>query len=719
MLTTIALRRLKLLLTTDEGVDVQRKLIFLAQLAEMGYQVENPEDYNDSILHVFDPVISTLKAMRGGQVEYVPLFTGFPDKVPDEKAYFVDRMIGFLVNNCLDNPAGTRLESGVVVPEWLLDLKQFGADPITQMQDPKLLEAARANQARRKQDTHVEWVRLRFARVDEVERRTLDYLRANLYAKSSIQEVLRPDLEKLLGHFSPQQIDPSQVVFRETRTYLTKYYWERGDYAAVSRLADTPTDFLRLFAALTGGDISLAEKTKYPKLNRIQRRVVLAGLERAANLEEDLRRYRGLWLAAGRGLHPGAQAKQFPRTAAAFQVLRNETIRTFNSHVEMGFQRGNSLQILDKLAERPTLLARRLQQLLKANPGQEEAIFSRLSQVAGQVPLKILIQLESYFRQQWRSPYRTIFNKKGKMRIMPRPYILNGDTLERAADVTLAAARAQLSARPSWSDKKVWIDPHLKNYTLPLALRKTSEGMMVFGRGTRIPLDPGKVLRLFVYWKQDQRSTDLDLSLIQFDREMQYSGHVSYTRLATDGIVHSGDLQDAPNGAAEFVDAELSALRKIESCRYLAPQIYRYCGEYFALMDCHAGWMIRDKIDSKYSSFDLKTVQNKFDLTGTSGFAMPILVDLERNEIIITDLYLPGLQTHNRVEACVTDISKASAAMVSLGEMLPNFYDLAELHQQCRGGQRTQNLEEADLSFGLSGTTYAVDRFEKVLAELL
>jgi hypothetical protein len=124
-------------------------------------------------------------------------------------------------------------------------------------------------------------------------------------------------------------------------------------------------------------------------------------------------------------------------------------------------------------------------------------------------------------------------------------------------------------------------------------------------------------------------------------------------------------------------------------------------------------------VDASYASFDLKTVQNKFDLSGTSGVALPILVDLERSEIIILDLYLPGLQSHNRVEACVTDISKACAAMVDLGEMLPNFYDLAELHQQCRGAQRVEQQHQADLTFGLSGTTYAVDRFEKVLAELL
>ncbi|MBX3167079.1 MAG: hypothetical protein KF760_06695 [Candidatus Eremiobacteraeota bacterium] len=718
MLSAIALRRLRLLSTAPSGVDLQSKLTFLAQLAGMGYRVENPEAYNDSVLYDFAQTVEVLKEMRGGKVDYTPLFSGFPDKVPEDRAYFIDRLIGFLVRDCLTYPQGTRLENGLVVPDWLFDLKEFGADPIAQMQDPKLRAAAKEQQAGRKQDTHVEWVSLRLADFAELEERALDYLRGNLYAKSSIQEMLRPDLEWLLGHFSAEQVDPAQVVFRETRTYLSKYYWERADYVMVARLCDTPTDFLRLFAALTGGDISLAEKTSYPKLKRAQRRVVLAGLERAANLEEDLRRYRGLWLAVGRGLHPGAEARDFPRAAAAFQILRNGTIRSFNSHIEMAFQSGASMQVLEKLAERPTLLARRLQQLLKANPGREEAIFSQFSRVAGQVPLKILLQLESYFRNQWRSDYRTILNKKGKLRVVRRPYILHGGVLERVADLLAGQARAQVAARPSWSGKTCWIDAALSKYTVPFQLRKASEGMLVLGRGTRLPLDTGKVLRLFVYWKQRQHRTDLDLSLLKFDEKMHSTGNVSYTRLASEGIVHSGDLQDAPLGAAEFIDVELSVVRKLPDCRYLAPQINRFCGDYFALMDCHSGWMIRDKVDARYESFDLKTVQNKFDLTGTSGYCLPILVDLQESEILFIDLYVTGRSQHNTAEAAVHDVSILCQQMVLLGQMLPNLYDLAVLHQQARGAVRVHRPEEAEITFGLSGQTYSADRMEKILSDL-
>ncbi len=718
MLSAIALRRLRMLSTAPSGVDLQSKLTFLAQLAGMGYRVENPDGYNDSVLYDFAETVEVLKEMRGGKVDYVPLFSGFPDKVPEDRAYFVDRLIGYLVRDCLTYPQGTRLENGLVVPDWLFDLKEFGADPIAQMQDPQRFAAAREEQSGRKQDAHVEWVSLRFADFAEIEERALDYLRGNLYARSSIQESLRTDLEWLLGHFSAETIDPDQVVFRETRTYLSKYYWQCGNYLMVSRLCDTPTDFLRLFAALTEGDVSLAGKITYPRLKRAQRRVMLEALEGASSLEEDLRRYRGLWLAVGRGLHPAAESKNYPRTAAAFQALRNGTIRSFNSNIEMAFQAGTSLQILDRLAQRPTLLARRLQQLLKANPGQEEAIFHKLSECAAQVPLKILIQLESTFRNQWRSNYRCIFNKNGKLRVLPRPYILHGSILERLADVLAAEARAQVTAKTSWAGKKCWIDPILKNYTVPFQLRKASPGMLLLGRGTRLPLDTGKVLRLFVYWKQQKHRTDLDLSLVKFDQNLKYTGHVSYTRLASEGIVHSGDLQDAPLGAAEFIDVELAAVANQTDCRYLAPQINRYSGEPFGHMDCHSGWMIRDRVDARYETFDLKTVQNKFDLTGTSGYCVPILVDLVRSEIVFIDLYVTGSRSHNTAERAVSDLSVLSAEMVKLGEMLPNLYDLAVLHQQARGAQRVESQPEAEISFGLSGQTYAVDRMEKILSEL-
>lgn len=717
MLSDLALRRLRLLRLTEGQADTKKKLVFLSELASLGYLVENPEEYNDSILYNYPALIEQLKALRGGQADYVPLFQGFPNDVPNELQYYVHRMLGFLVNHCLSYPRGTRLESGVVVPEWLFELKEFGADPITQMQDPALHRASAQAQKQRAGDRHVEWVSLRFAGKAETEERALAFLRGNLYARSSIQESLRPDLEWLLGFFSPDRIDPTQVVFRETRTYLMKYYWEKAELAQVGLLASTPTDFLRLFAALTGGDVSLATKIKFPKLTQPQRRLVLDGLERAGNLAEDLRRYRGLWLALGRGLHPGARADRYARTAEAFAGLRNGGLATFNTPVERAFQERRSLEIVPHLQKRPALLARRLQQLLNANPEHSSAVLEQFAAVAEQVPFKNLLILKWHFQHAWQAQHHTVINKKGKIRVGAHPpRSLKGPVLEPLLQLLQQTMKAQLGKRASWAGRSCWIDPRLLNYTVPLQQRKASDGMLTLGRGTRLPLDVGKVLRLFVYWKQRRMRTDLDLSVIQFDSEMNYTGHVSYTRLAGEGLVHSGDIQSAPLGAAEFIDVDLA---RLTNCRYIAPQIYRYCGHAFGDMQCHSGWMIRDRIDASYQSFDIKTVQNKFDLTGSGSYCLPIVVDLHNSEIIYVDLYVGAVEQHNRVEGAVQDISVITREMVRMGQIRPNLYDLAVLHREARGAQAVEAREQAELTFGLTGCDYSVDRVEKLLSELL
>jgi hypothetical protein len=719
MIDQVALRRLGLLLAAEAPAHPQKKLMFLAELARLGFAVDNPEAYNDSLLRNWPTTLSVLRCWRGGAPDYVPLFQGFPQSVPDEREYFVQRMLGFLVNRCLDYPAGHRLANGVVVPNWLFELEQFGADPISQFQDPDLFEAGRQRQLLRSGDEHTEWIGLKIVSPGEMDRQLLNYLRSNLYARSSIPEAARADLELLMEHFGPHVIEPERVVFRETRTYLLKACWNRGQWQTVQRLIGTATDWLRLFAALTGSEVSLAEKIRYPRLSRAQRRLVLERLEQLPGLEEDLRRYRGLWMALRRGLHPGQWGQRYPRVVQAFQALGEHRLRSFNSDIEIAFARGESLQVLARLAERPGLLARRLRALLLQNPQHQSQILQQVATIAEDVPLKIWLVLRGYFRQLPQAQYRTVINKKGGIYVAPlgqRPDSQCCDQLEQFFDGLI---RQQLSGRPSWRGKKVWIDSRLRNYVVPLALRKASEGVQVWGRGTRVPLGTGRVLRLFVYWKQHQRRTDLDLSLIRFSSGMQYTGHVSYTRLQSEGIVHSGDLQSAPEGAAEFIDAELEVLKKDRRCRYLAPVVYRYCGDSFAQMDCQAGWMMRDQVDCNYQSFDVKTVQQKFDLSGQASYCCPVLVDLWEQQVHFVDLYVRGLEDRNRVEESVTNISTLAREMVRLGSWLPNYEELARLHLEARGATAVEHPEQADLTFGISGTDYAADRPAKILAELL
>lgn len=200
---------------------------------------------------------------------------------------------------------------------------------------------------------------------------------------------------------------------------------------------------------------------------------------------------------------------------------------------------------------------------------------------------------------------------------------------------------------------------------------------------------------------------------------MTYKGHVSYTNLASGGIVHSGDIQSAPHGAAEFIDIDLAYIRKKKNVRYVATQIYRYAGDAFSKMDCYSGWMIRDCVDKKYKSFDIKTVENKFDISGSGFYAIPVIIDIHKNEVIFVDLYVKGINARNTVEGVNSDISLISREMVKMYDTRPNMKDLALLNAAGRGAVTVSDRDVADITIGISDCDYNAVNIGEVLNEFI
>ncbi len=719
---TIALKRLHLVtVPKGTGMTPARRVVLQAELAKMGYRLTNPElleKASDTFFLDYGDCVRTLQHMRGGDVAYVPLFTGFPDQVPDDDEYFAQRIVGYLGNAFQMFPDGITLENGMVVPRWLFDVGQFGADPISQMQTKTLWQRAKEKMGGKKADAHVEWIDLRLVWADEVEGALQEWLEHVLFAKSSVREELHPDVAEVMGVTGVGWLDFEQVVMKETRALVLKLFWQADRLDEVAQLATGPTDVLRLFAALTETDVSLAGPIRFPKLSRKQRRLVLQILESAGNLAEDLQRYRGLWLELGRYAHPGEYQNRYPRTAQAFDALRNGKVETFAGRTETLMRRSEAGSVLAHLSKRPGELGRKVHELMRRFPQRSEAIEGAFGKAATRMTVKNLLVLKAYFASINEQPFRTVINKRGKIKVLPNNALraLSAEQLDGIRGVIEGALVRQLATRESWEGKTVWVDPQLARYTVPLQQRAASDGLLAVGRGSRLVVDLDKVLRLFVYWKQTARRTDLDLSVIQFDEAFNYVGHVSYTNLASGGIVHSGDLQSAPHGAAEFVDI---TLKKVDpNTRYLATQVYRYAGEGFAQMQCHAGWMVRSKVDGTYKSFDLKTVSNKFDLNGTGGYCVPHVVDLEKGEIIMTDLYMGAKAFHNNVEGAYGNVAMAAREIANFTETRPTMKGLAELHVAARGGTLVGQVP-ADITFGLSDCTYNASDVEGVLSNLL
>lgn len=719
----IGLNRLRVISNgddTDEVVVTKKlKLIFLSELASIGYNVSNPDLFTDSVVSRFDDIMKTLIEMKGGDVDYVPLFSGFPDNVPDEDEMFPKRILG-LIGNKLGLFSEGRVVNDLIIPEWLFDLDDFGADPILGRQTSELFKKGIELQKSRKSDTHTEWVTLEFASENEVNNKVQKFLLNNLYSKSSIKEALKDDMETLINHYGVSNVDPTKVVFKETQSYVMNKLWNNRDYEILKNFIKTPTDILRMFASLTNTDISLSTRIKFPKMNRPQRRFILDILNGFSNLSENLYTYKGIWLELGRYLHPGEYRNQYVNTFKSFDQLRNERIVTFNSKVESAIEKKELNILLDLLGQRPGIFGKKLHEILVTFSDNSGIIINRLNEVSTQIELKNLLVMESYFKTINSSEFRTIINKKGKVIVLPNNKInkLNQYVIDNLLETIQYAIKSKLSSN-DLVDVKVWIDNELSNYTVPLQQRKMSDGLISIGRGSKIKFDEGKVLRMFTYWKESSNRTDLDLSLIQFDEEMNFKGQVSYTNLSDNGIILSGDITSAPNGAAEFIDIDLSKVN--DDVRYVGIQIYRFAGEYFDdLEKSYAGWMFRDKINSDRKSFDIKTVKNKFNVVGIGNYAIPMIVDLKSREIIFIDMYMGGSKRGgNSNEGSITDISIVAKELVKMIDNRPNMYDLITYNIGGSNATMVENREDAEITYGLEGCDFNVTDVDVILSELL
>ena len=194
------------------------------------------------------------------------------------------------------------------------------------------------------------------------------------------------------------------------------------------------------------------------------------------------------------------------------------------------------------------MLLRKLTWLLKdGNSQQIAATVLSLHDRVETLPLPLLLTVYCAIAY---TGDRAVINKQGK------PYTI--DQRPPSGDLTPVLAAldtlilTKLKGTKDWG--KVWIDPTLYNLVLPLQARKQSDGLLNLARGSRISVDDG-IIRLFVYWHQTTDRTDLDLSVMQLDEGFQYTGHVGWNSYGTgNDIAHSGDIQSAPLGAAEFIE---------------------------------------------------------------------------------------------------------------------------------------------------------------------
>lgn len=152
-----------------------------------------------------------------------------------------------------------------------------------------------------------------------------------LNSKTSLAKQDYEDLEWCLENVEESwNWIPEEIAFKEILAWISAKLVEEGKIKVLAKYYKTATDVLRLTVSLSGGDVSLAENTKFKSFSRKERRIIMTLLAQCSNLEEDMWRYREQWIRLGERLHPGEfKGQAFKKVQLAFKSIREEKNLSF------------------------------------------------------------------------------------------------------------------------------------------------------------------------------------------------------------------------------------------------------------------------------------------------------------------------------------------------------------------------------------------------------
>lgn len=441
---------------------------------------------------------------------------------------------------------------------------------------------------------------------------------------------------------------PEEIPVRENRAVINRARLRAGS----ELLLDTVTDVLRLACALSGGDVTLVEPTRFRGLSRPTRRALLAGLDQVvaavpAKLA-DVHAYREDFKRLGERLHPH-EYPRWPHAADVFAVARGEKqARSFDSQVEELLGMHDVTGAVKLLKSAPGKLFRALDRLLRMALTQEErdTVVAAAEEVAPQVAGRVVLSVREHLhnRAQDTGERRVFVNRLGRAWVTEdtRPPVLPPER-QRLISALDAELRRRLPA-----PGHLLIDPDVLDVALPLSGRATAAGLGVLPRGSVSPVD-GELLRFFVHWKQKSHDTDYDLSALMLDDGYRTVSWLSYTNLTDVDGEHSGDITEAPDGASEFINLRLGAVRGT----FVVPQVNIFSGEGFEeAEESFFGFMLREG-EQEGRPFEPRTVRMKSELRGPGRVALPLAFRRGadgRWRAKWLHLYLKGTPTSNRVE---------------------------------------------------------------------
>jgi len=581
-------------------------------------------------------VVSAVRELVGDHVQHNAYFIGFPDDVPDTVEFWMERLRAAVLTGG-GTPTDAQLRDAVVSGGVnLLDLPAYGTY----------------------QHTYAELLAVHDALITAAGDRvtllhlgdTTDVEAARLYLALAGSSTPHGEADlAILSELAVACVDgaqPADIPVRENRAVLNGVRLVLGRPLVA---VDTTTDVLRLACQVSGGDPALVTPTRFRAFRRRERRILLAALNKAVGASPDkladVARYAERWKRLGERLHPH-EYDEWPHAREVFAVARGERrVPSLAGRAEEAIRAGAVGRAASVLSAAPGLLLRSADRLLRlASVSERTAVVEAVTAALGSASGRVLCSLREHLGNRLTPASARMYASRSR-----RAWVGPDERPPLPADLVAELSSlldAEISARLPESDRPLVVDPEMLDVALPLSGKAAEGGFAVLPRGSRASVS-GDLLRFFTYWRQTNRRTDYDLSVLLLDEQFHTAGQVSWTNYHHDGVVHSGDITDATNGATEFIDVPRTV-----SGHYVVPQVNIYAGESFdEVAESMFGYQTRTR-DQRGAPFDPRTVRARSQLRGQGRVALPMVFARgERGwQAVWLHLYLSGRPSFNRVE---------------------------------------------------------------------
>lgn len=417
------------------------------------------------------------------------------------------------------------------------------------------------------------------------------------------------------------------------------------------------------------------------------------------------------------------------------QVYKNDKTNTFNSNVESKIADLETFKdfesLLSYMAIKPTLLIKKLSVLLKEMTKikqvdenkylqMKDNLLTVLELYKDKISTKALLQLNVYLSnksencgyicRKSKNGFFLNLNKINKLKD------IDLNLLEELKNWNINALIHQLSQKEELGN--VYVEESLMQQDIKLSFDQTKKegnnSLMTLPFGSKISLKSHKcyeefknnVLDFFIYWKD---KSDLDLSLLLLDSNLNTLEAINYGNLCTESAVHSGDIRTAPNGAAEIIHLT----PKNKQIKYALVYVNNYSGVNFTNMEkCYVGLATGNNT----GKIKPENIIFKNDLKNNGYNNIPFIYDLENQEIIILDHSLRGdyisSSSNNIFENVVNDLptSNPQNVFTKLKELeqillfafkgqFMQFERLLSLNLLARKANITQDLSNVNTAF--------------------